>query len=65
MAWIAIDKDGTEKMFQSVPDRNTDYWFIDRNSIFNYNVCICLPKGFIKKYIGITLTWEDGPVEIV
>lgn len=65
MAWLVVDKDGTEKVFQNVPDRNIDFWFIDKHSIFSYNACICLPKGSIEKLIGRNLTWEDAPVEII
>lgn len=65
MAWLAVDKNGTEKVFQNEPDRNTNYWYINRDSVFAYNSYVFLPKGSIEKLIGRTLTWEDDPVEIV
>lgn len=64
MAWVAVDKDGTEAIFDECPRRieNSEAWgfvFLDdgRNIIE-------LSKGSIKKLIGRDLTWEDEPVEL-
>lgn len=64
MAWLAVDKDGTEAIYDECPRRreNREIWdfiFLDdgRNIIE-------LPSGSIKKLIGRELSWEDEPVEI-
>ena len=67
MAYVAVDKDGTEVIFDDIPVRGTnklkcncDQWAL--NSVTsNY---IVLPKGSIEKLIGRTLTWDDEPVKI-
>lgn len=65
MAWLAVDKDGTEKMFNHAPRKIPlfpDIWvdnYIPSVECFH----IKLPKGSIKKLIGKELTWEDEPVE--
>lgn len=61
MAYVAVDKDGSEYVYSNRPYRDYDVnkWFC------KLNVDYCrLPKGFIKKLIGRTLTWEDEPVEL-
>ena len=65
MAWVAVDKDGSEFIFHDKPVR------ID---ICGFNVFdtrpgskgyyVELPKGTIKKLIGRDLTWEDDAVEL-
>lgn len=70
MAWLAVDRDGiTEEIFNEKPTRSDYLWigqFIaadDDNAPINENGVI-LPEGTIKKLIGRTLTWNDGPVEL-
>lgn len=64
MAWLVVDKDGTEAIFQSMPFRSKylgkpQMWTPQtRDSYVN------LPKGSIQKLIGKELKWEDEPVEI-
>lgn len=67
MAWLAVDKDGTEAIFNIKPFRgsnrikyNTEMWVV--LSIKTHY--IDLPKGTIKKLIGRELKWEDEPVKI-
>lgn len=57
MAWLAVDKHGTECIFGFKPSRSQfGTWRIGPH--------IILPEGSIKKLIGRELTWEDEPVEI-
>lgn len=61
MAWVAVDKDYTEWIYDDKPWReNEDHW-IDNSPWSTY---IQLPQGTIKKLIGRELTWEDEPVEL-
>ena len=59
MAWVAVDKNGDEFIFDLKPHRWNDlFWtkdFVDD---------IYLPKGSIKKLIGKDLTWKDEPIEL-
>lgn len=67
MVYLAVDKDGTEVIFDDKPVRGTNnikdncnQWAL--NSVTsNY---IVLPKGSIEKLIDRTLTWDDEPVKI-
>ena len=63
MAWVAVDKDGAEHIFNDIPKRGYCVFL----SINKYRVDIkriLLPKGTINKIIGHNLTWEDDPVEL-
>lgn len=67
MAFLAVDKDGTEVIFSETPVRGTNKlkgnltkWALSSNTA-KY---IILPNGSIEKLIGRKLTWEDEPVEI-
>ena len=64
MAWLAVNGDGSERIFREKPYRNTDPHF---------GLCwvggwlatyIKLPAGSIKKLIGRELSWNDEPIEI-
>lgn len=59
MAWVAVNKDGSENIFTNKPNRSAAYWydFISPNRVI-------LPKGSIKKLIGRDLDWYDEPVEL-
>lgn len=59
MAYVAVDKDGSEWVREKYPVRDIDdeFWLSDGDSVE-------LPKGSIKKLIGRTLTWEDEPVNL-
>lgn len=61
MAYLAVDKDGKEQVFQQKPYWNTKYesWFRESRS---ENERVVLPKGSIQKLIGRTLTYEDEPI---
>lgn len=56
MAWVAVDKIGEELISRTEPFRVGDYWIGE--SMFH------LPKGSIKKLIGIELSFSDEPVEL-
>lgn len=63
MAWLAVDKDSAEHIFNDIPQRGYCVFL----SINKYRIGIkriLLPKGSINKLIGRELTWEDEPVEI-
>ena len=60
MVYLAVDRDGTEMIFEKIPVRvaTKDYW------ISNYDF-IDLPPGTIKKLTGKDLTFEMGYVSYV
>ena len=60
MAWVAVDKDGRECIYQFRPKRRNNQFI----PLYEYSVYLVLPKGSIKKLIGKDLTWEDNPVEL-
>lgn len=67
MAYVAVDKDGSEAIYNIKPFRgtnrlknNTEMWVLSHIGA-HY---IVIPKGTIKKLIGKNLTWEDEPVKI-
>lgn len=61
MAWVAVDKDGRECIYQFRPKRSSDEIFIPR---YEYGMWLTLPKGSIKKLIGRDLDWSNKPVEL-
>lgn len=60
MAWVAADEDGKECIYQFHPKRVNNHFV----PLYEYSMCMALPKGSIKKLIGRDLTWEDNPVEL-
>lgn len=63
MAWLAVDGDDTEIIFEVKPKRSKQgkIWQLP-SKYSNYSV-IYLRKGTIEKIIGRKLTWEDDPVK--
>lgn len=59
MAWLAVDEDGSEYIYDEEPSRYNEFW--DPALMTFYTG---LPKGTIEKIIGKKLTWDDEPVEI-
>ena len=64
MAWLAVDKNGGEWIFDDKPVRVDEsyfdlprYWYVCSNKVL-------LPKGTIKRLIGIELSFYDEPVEL-
>lgn len=66
MAYLAVDKDGSEWVFNKKPFRNNNgncnNWY-NLDSCYNKG-CVVLPQGAIKKLIGRELTWEDEAVKL-
>ena len=60
MAWVAVNKNGDEVLFDFEPERYNDFFWVE-----DVGDDIYLPKGTIKKLIGRDLTWEDNPVELM
>ena len=68
MAWLAVNKDESEVIFNEYPfncmcGMEADEWLCQDQHGENLGT-VFLPKGTIKKLIGRELTWEDEPVEI-
>lgn len=66
MAWLCVDENGQEMIFDNKPYRDISsvggYW--NRSKKADY--CnVDLPKGTIKKLIGKELTWEDEPYKFI
>ena len=69
MAWLAVNKDGTETVSPQKPIR--DFWewsYLEEiwveSECGSAEITIMLPKGSIYKLIGKELTWSDEPVEL-
>lgn len=62
MAWLAVNKNGEEYIYETIPERFLDCLWVSTYCDFQDN--IRLPKGSIKKLIGRELKWSDSPVEI-
>lgn len=60
MAWVAVDKDCRECIYQFRPKRSSETFI----PLYKYCMWLVLPKGSIKKLIGKELTWQDEPVEL-
>lgn len=62
MAWLAVDKNGSEYIYNFEPIRKSDYFEYDES--YYDSGYIKLPKGSIEKLIGYELNWNNEPVEI-
>ena len=62
MAYVAIDQNGSEIVYECKPIRTeiTHEWELED---YDHDY-VRLPKGSIEKLIGHKLTWEDEPVEL-
>lgn len=60
MAWLCVNSDGVELIFDRTPWRLNFNWIVEDY----YDPVIPMPKGTIEKIIGRVLTWDDEPVEI-
>lgn len=63
MAWLAVDKNHSEWIFQYKPRRNGSCWLPTISRHRNKD-CVPLSKGTITKIIGKSMTWKDDPVKI-
>ena len=61
ISYLAIDADGTEWVFDSIPQRWYDGGWYLKSSKENG---VSLPKGSIKALIGRELSWNDEPVKL-
>ena len=63
MAWVAVNKNEDEYIFETMPERCFGWQWVPicQDRIYD---SVKLPKGSIKKLIGIELTWKDEPVEL-
>lgn len=61
MAWLAVDRDGTELCFHGKPERLKSRWVLNDQDTKEVHV---LPKGAIERFLGRKITWEDEPIEI-
>ena len=63
MAWLAVDGDEQELIFEVKPKRSKEgrIWQLP-SRYSNYSV-IYLKKGTIEKIIGRKITWDDEPVK--
>ena len=61
MAWVAVDADGSEFIYDEQPVRYGRWWNAGLTAGSNI---VKLPIGTIEKLLGRVLTWEDEPVEI-
>ena len=69
MAWVAVDKNGAEYVYDYKPIRNNHnnclYWTEDYDKEGEpIGKSVELPKGSIKKLIGRDLTWQNEPIEL-
>jgi len=63
MAWVAVDKNGDEFIYDVIPTRAENRkWYPSFTVSDGY---VKLPKGSIKKLINIKITWKDEPVELL
>lgn len=65
MAWVAVNLNGDEYIFEEKPERFYGQWkptFCEyQDRVYDY---VELPKACINKLIGRELSWEDEPVEL-
>lgn len=59
MAWLAVDKSGTECGYTDKPERCGNIWTNAEEDEYFY-----LEDGTIELLLGRVLTWDDEPVEI-
>ncbi len=63
MAWVAVDIDGSEYMYNYKPVRILKY-----KNWYNRGVCnakhIKLPKGTIEKLLGVKLSWDNDCIKL-
>lgn len=66
MAWVAVNKDGREIIYEEKPNRAYDcVWLaVHVEEIGRGTDFVVLPRGSIKKLIGRELSFTDEPVEL-
>lgn len=61
MAWVAVNKDGSELVFDKKPYRYEPFWIW---CLYSNTDAPKLPKGSIKKITGRDISWSDEPLLI-
>ncbi len=64
MAWLAVNKDGTEWIMPGKPVVGIGSTRKKCTSRASIPIEIELPKGSVYKLLGKELTWDDEPVEL-
>ena len=68
MAFVAVEKDGTEVIFNALPKRYSDCWGmlinLEKETCWTDFQKTYLPTGSIKKLIGMEISWKDDPHEL-
>ena len=59
MAWIAVDKNGYEYIYDTRPTRKNRY-----RTYHVTNNYVLVPNGTSLKLTGKQMTWDDEPVEL-
>ena len=62
MAWVAVDKNKKECVYDDKPIRSDECFYLKYS---NGEGFVDIPNGSIKKLIGYELTWNDEPVELI
>ena len=64
MAFVAVDSDGAEAIYDDLPTRHNTSWIPAKYRNGEDTDWVYLPSGSIAKLIGRELTWSDEPVEL-
>ena len=66
MAYLSVNRDGSENISSSKPDKDQYGFWVCIESIEGENIdyTIELPIGTIFKIIGYNITYSDAPIEI-
>ena len=59
MAYVAVDKEGYELLFEMQPTRMDGTYYEEPGS-----QCILLPRGTVQRILGRTLTYDDGAIDL-
>ena len=63
MAWLVVDGDGTEIIFDVKPKRSKEGKIWQLPSRYSLRSVIYLKKSTIEKIIGRKMTWDDEPIK--
>ncbi len=66
MAYIAINENGDEAIFEDMPVRSNDSWVgINRYHTSESDKKITLPKGTASRLVGYQMSWQDEPKRLI
>lgn len=63
MAWLVVNGDGTEFIFEVKPKRSKEGEVWQLPSRHSLRSLIYIKKGTIEKIIGRKMTWYDEPIK--